>query len=288
MRSSRFVEIDVELQAKTNIHRRFLVFFFLLSREDLLGGSSACPSPRDGIRLRPRHVPQEERRQDQGERAELSFFSPSSFDLSRLSLNVIPLSSSLSNQKISTTTAPFKLYAGVFDGHGGSAVSEWLTENLESFLVRRWPLAAGGSGSGGAGVAGPSPSVEAALTDAFLAADRKLLQPKAGFFGVGERGVGGSKCGSTAALVVLFDEGESTSLAAANVGDARAVLCRAGKALQLTTDHVPDSEEERLRIERLNPNPRLPLVRFVGGTWRVGGLLALSRAFGDSFMKGTG
>ena len=101
------------------------------------------------------------------------------------------------------------------------------------------------------------------------------------------------KCGSTAAVAVLFREqrggGSAASLlAAANVGDARAVLCRAGRALQLTTDHVPDSEAERLRIERLNPNPRLPLVRFVGGTWRVGGLLALSRAFGDSFMKGTG
>jgi protein phosphatase 1K len=29
-------------------------------------------------------------------------------------------------------------------------------------------------------------------------------------------------------------------------------------------------------------------VRFVGGTWRVGGLLALSRAFGDAYLKGTG
>lgn len=66
------------------------------------------------------------------------------------------------------------------------------------------------------------------------------------------------------------------------------MLRREGNALQLTTDHVPDSEDERVRIERLNPNPKLPLVRYVGGTWRVGGLLALSRAFGDSFMKGSG
>lgn len=37
-----------------------------------------------------------------------------------------------------------------------------------------------------------------------------------------------------------------------------------------------------------NPNPNMPLVRYVGGTWRVGGLLALSRAFGDAYLKGTG
>lgn len=45
------------------------------------------------------------------------------------------------------------------------------------------------------------------------------------------------------------------------------------------------SEAERKRIEQYNPNPKMPLVRFVGGTWRVGGLLALSRAFGDAYMK---
>jgi len=32
----------------------------------------------------------------------------------------------------------------------------------------------------------------------------------------------------------------------------------------------------------------MPLVKFVGGTWRVGGLLALSRAFGDAYMKQSG
>ena len=31
----------------------------------------------------------------------------------------------------------------------------------------------------------------------------------------------------------------------------------------------------------------MPLVRYVGGTWRVGGILALSRAFGDAYMKGS-
>ena len=44
-------------------------------------------------------------------------------------------------------------------------------------------------------------------------------------------------------------------------------------------------EDERKRIERFNPNPKMPLVRFVGGTWRTGGILALSRAFGDAYLK---
>lgn len=40
-----------------------------------------------------------------------------------------------------------------------------------------------------------------------------------------------------------------------------------------------------MRIEAQNPNPKMPMVRYTGGTWRVGGLLALSRAFGDSYLK---
>ncbi len=72
-------------------------------------------------------------------------------------------------------------------------------------------------------------------------ADERLLQPKSGFFGgMGERGIGGSKCGSTAAVALAFREGGTTKLLAANVGDARVLLSRKGKALQLTTDHVPD------------------------------------------------
>ncbi|CAI7871659.1 unnamed protein product, partial [Closterium sp. NIES-54] len=47
----------------------------------------------------------------------------------------------------------------------------------------------------------------------------------------------------------------------------------------------PNIEAERMRIERKNPTPGQPLVRMAGGEWRVGGLLALSRAFGDVYLK---
>ena len=58
--------------------------------------------------------------------------------------------------------------------------------------------------------------------------------------GMGERGIGGSKCGSTGVVALLFQDGGKTKLLAANVGDARAALSRKGKAVQLTVDHVPD------------------------------------------------
>jgi protein phosphatase 1L len=46
------------------------------------------------------------------------------------------------------------------------------------------------------------------MTEAFLAADKKILEPKAGLFGMlGERGIGGSKCGSTAAVALVYAVG---------------------------------------------------------------------------------
>jgi protein phosphatase 1L len=77
-------------------------------------------------------------------------------------------------------------------------------------------------------------------------------------------GIGGSKCGATAAIALLYaspSDPSTTLLLTANVGDARTVLVRGGQAVQLSVDHVPDDKEERERIERFNPNPRLPLVR---------------------------
>ena len=43
---------------------------------------------------------------------------------------------------------------------------------------------------------------------------------------MGERGVGGGKCGATCATVLAFKEGGDTKLLAANVGDSRALLIR--------------------------------------------------------------
>ena len=162
----------------------------------------------------------------------------------------------------------------MFDGHGGFAVSEWLKQNLAGLIVEEWPKA---------------DFCLEALSQACLRADYDLIQPPPGFFGAfGERGVGGAKCGSTAVIATLFEQGGKPTLATANVGDARILLVRDGKAVQLSVDHVPDDEAERKRIDRGNPSLRKSLVTFTEGSWRVGGVLALSRAFGDAFLKESG
>ena len=169
--------------------------------------------------------------------------------------------------------SPYAIYS-VFDGHGGFAVSEWLKENLAKLIVEEWPKA---------------DFCLEALSQACVKADFELIQPPSGFLAsFGERGVGGAKCGSTAVTCALFEEGGRTKLCTANVGDARILLVRGGAAVQLSVDHVPDDENERRRIDRGNPNLRKSLVSFTEGSWRVGGVLALSRAFGDAFLKESG
>lgn len=53
--------------------------------------------------------------------------------------------------------------------------------------------------------------------------------------------MGGSKCGATAASIVMYKApGGGSRLLASNIGDARTLLIRAGKALDLSEEHVPD------------------------------------------------
>ncbi|MCO5573566.1 hypothetical protein L7F22_027337 [Adiantum nelumboides] len=81
--------------------------------------------------------------------------------------------------------------------------------------------------------------------------------------------------GSTAVVAVLSFH----HIIVANCGDSRAVLCRGGQAIALSQDHKPDREDEISRIEAAGGRV------FNWNGWRVLGVLAMSRAIGDHFLK---
>lgn len=60
----------------------------------------------------------------------------------------------------------------------------------------------------------------------------------------------------------------------ANAGDSRAIMCRKGRAVQISRDHKSDSVDEKRRIQALHG--------FITEDRRVNGVLALSRALGDT------
>jgi hypothetical protein len=62
-------------------------------------------------------------------------------------------------------------FAGVYDGHGGSAVASWLEANLYDGVKGAWDPA----------------KPEASVAAAYIAADKQLLSSKGGFLGMGGR-----------------------------------------------------------------------------------------------------
>lgn len=81
--------------------------------------------------------------------------------------------------------------------------------------------------------------------------------------------------GSTAVVSIVTPD----KIVTANCGDSRAVLCRGGKAVPLSSDHKPDRPDELLRIQAAGGR-----VIYWDGA-RVLGVLAMSRAIGDNYLK---
>ncbi|XP_031479252.1 probable protein phosphatase 2C 59 isoform X2 [Nymphaea colorata] len=140
---------------------------------------------------------------------------------------------------------------GVFDGHGGVRAAEYVKQNLFNNLVRHPNFFS---------------DTKSAIADAYAHTDEEFLKSEHNQH---------RDAGSTASTAVIV----GNRLLVANVGDSRAVICRNGKAIAVSRDHKPDQSDERQRIEDAGG--------FVmwAGTWRVGGILAVSRAFGDRLLK---
>lgn len=81
--------------------------------------------------------------------------------------------------------------------------------------------------------------------------------------------------GSTAVVAVVTPD----KIIISNCGDSRAVLCRNGTAIPLSVDHKPDRPDELARIQEAGGR-----VIYWDGP-RVLGVLAMSRAIGDNYLK---
>ncbi|KAG1330332.1 putative protein phosphatase 2C 52 [Cocos nucifera] len=166
---------------------------------------------------------------------------------------------------------------GIFDGHGGSRAAEYLKEHLFENLMMHPQF----------------------MTDTKLAISETYQQTDSDFLNAERNSFRDD--GSTASAAVLV----GNHLYVANVGDSRAVISKAGKVLQaygytvfvslplprmvisflfltaipLSDDHKPNRSDERKRIENAGG------IVMWAGTWRVGGILAMSRAFGNRLLK---
>jgi len=197
-------------------------------------------------------------------------------------------------------TASQVVFVGLYDGHGGSTVSQYLRQELHGLFesvdkaqipeLFLWIKDQGGyfkRFKGGAlapwiddNQDTPPLDLEARATQAFFEVDRLLsIESEA------------KMCGATASVVILhsldaspFFSSEKLALTVAHCGDARVLLCsrKGGHVYPMTEDHHPDSRVEATRLRRMMGSA---LITDSFGESRWMGALANTRALGDLRFK---
>lgn len=200
---------------------------------------------------------------------------------------------------IGTDLARQIVFVGIYDGHGGQAVSLYLHQNLHGIFesvdkslipdVYAWTKELGGyfrRFHGGALqpwlARPPSPEpldLGTRATLAFLEADRVMHEAKT--------------CGATASVALLhsldvpakpFFASDTLGLTVAHVGDTRVLLCSTdgGQVHRMTHDHHAETQGEAARLRRWG-NSRLIMDSFGETRWM--GALANTRGIGDMNYK---
>ncbi|KAL9240524.1 hypothetical protein vseg_014732 [Gypsophila vaccaria] len=153
-------------------------------------------------------------------------------------------------------------FYGVFDGHGGRHVAEACRDRVHVVIAEEM-TGDTGADTWGKGEWGGVMERSFERVDGEVCGGRKAEE-------VEEMTVG-----STAVAVVVGED----VVVVANCGDSRAVLCRDGLAVPLSTDHKPDRPDELARIEAAGGR----VINWNGH--RVLGVLATSRSIGDHYLK---
>jgi protein phosphatase 1L len=149
-------------------------------------------------------------------------------------------------------SSPESHFFAIFDGHAGGKCSKYLSTNLNEIFQND-----------------PSfdTNISMALRRSYFAANEQFLK-HADRLKLHD--------GSTGISTVLR-EGK---LHIANVGDCRAVIVRRESSIQITNDHKPTDADEQKRISSFGGT-----VVNCMGVYRVNGILAVSRAFGNRTIK---
>ncbi|GMH19064.1 hypothetical protein Nepgr_020905 [Nepenthes gracilis] len=157
-------------------------------------------------------------------------------------------------------------FFGVFDGHGCSHVAIKCKDRMHEIIREEIEMEGG------------STQWKEAMERSFSRMDKEVVETAHGVVSCCRCELQTPQCdavGSTAVVAILTPE----RIVVSYCGDSRAVLCRNGVAIPLSSDHKPDRPDERDRIEAAGGR-----VIYWDGA-RVLGVLAMSRAIGDNYLK---
>eukprot|EP00298_Acanthocystis_sp_HF-20_P010857 c19089_g2_i1.p1 GENE.c19089_g2_i1~~c19089_g2_i1.p1 ORF type:complete len:291 (-),score=104.28 c19089_g2_i1:96-944(-) len=155
-----------------------------------------------------------------------------------------------------------RAFIGVYDGHGGVDASSHTAKSLHLHFLKELKLR-------------PTSRIPEIFARAFVATDKELKELR-----MEQQGSTVVACYISPASPIT--EGVSSSpnsplvLYTANAGDARAVLCRGGKAIRVSYDHKAKDQYESDRIHKSGG--------FIA-MGRVNGILAVTRSLGDHALK---
>jgi protein phosphatase 2C family protein 2/3 len=107
-------------------------------------------------------------------------------------------------------------YFGLYDGHGGEKVSEYLHQHLHHTIFDKLRK---------------NVDMERSLADAFATTDDTIFKKQI-------------DSGSTAVSVIIREK----EVVIASVGDSQAILCSSGRALDFCVPHTPNLSSEKERI----------------------------------------
>ncbi|KAF3786061.1 putative protein phosphatase 2C 25 [Nymphaea thermarum] len=160
-------------------------------------------------------------------------------------------------------------FVGVYDGHGGDDCSTYVAQRLFKNFLR-------------IAKENPNGTVGNAIRDAFMATDNEFLRLVERSREENPLIAAAGSCG----LVGVIWEGK---VYVANAGDSRAVLGRLVRnnqivAQQLSEDHNPNNASAReALISSHSDDPNIVVQK--NGVWRVKGIIQLTRALGDGYLK---
>lgn len=159
--------------------------------------------------------------------------------------------------RISGEISPVHFF-GVYDGHGGAQVANFCAARMHEVIAEEWNREV---------IDGFEwqRRWEAAFSTGFERADSEVMTEAAA----------PEMVGSTAVVVIL----SGCQIIASNCGDSRAILCRGTQTIPLTVDQKPDRHDELMRIEGMGGK----VINWNGA--RVFGVLAMSRAIGDRYLR---
>ncbi|KAF5313286.1 hypothetical protein D9619_002991 [Psilocybe cf. subviscida] len=204
-------------------------------------------------------------------------------------------------ESVGGTLSQQVLFVGIYDGHGGSAVAQYLRQELHGLFesvnkpmipeLFAWIKEIGGyfkRFKGGAitpwkdGNAQEELTLEARATLAFFEVDKNLSDDAIA-----------QSCGATSSVAILhsldspstpFFSAKKLSLTVAHCGDTRVLLCStsSGEAFPMTETHHADSHVESIRLRSMMGSS---LITDSYGESRWMGALANTRCLGDLRYK---